>query len=77
MKLVWNESAWDDYGRGRPDDSTDRKVLKRINTLITDVEWNGNEGIGKPGPRCPAASRLTTSCQACLSTATAMRPSLP
>jgi toxin YoeB len=25
-------------------------VLKRINTLIRDVERNGNEGIGKPEP---------------------------
>jgi len=28
----------------------DRKVLKRINTPIRDVERNGNEGIGKPEP---------------------------
>ena len=28
----------------------DRKVLKRINTLITDIQRNGNEGIGKPEP---------------------------
>ena len=26
----------------------DRKVLKRINLLIKDVERNSNEGIGKP-----------------------------
>ncbi len=50
MKLLWDESAWDDYGRWRALDSTDRKVLKRINTLIRDVERNGNEGIGKPEP---------------------------
>jgi toxin YoeB len=29
-------------------DSADRQVLKRINTLITDIQRNGNEGIGKP-----------------------------
>ena len=28
----------------------DRKILERINTLIRDVEQNGNEGIGKPEP---------------------------
>jgi toxin YoeB len=50
VKLVWDESAWDDYGRGRAHDSTDRRVLERINTLIRDVERNGNEGIGKPEP---------------------------
>ncbi|MBF4601841.1 Txe/YoeB family addiction module toxin [Frigoribacterium sp. VKM Ac-1396] len=26
----------------------DRKVLKRIDGLIRDIERNGNEGIGKP-----------------------------
>jgi toxin YoeB len=28
----------------------DRKILKRINTLLQDVARNGNEGIGKPEP---------------------------
>ena len=50
MKLVWDEGAWDDYGRGRDHHITDRKILQRINTLIRDVERNGNEGIGKPEP---------------------------
>ena len=27
-----------------------RKILKRINILIRDVQRNGNEGIGKPEP---------------------------
>ncbi len=47
MRLVWDESAWDDYVWWQ---TQDRKVLKRINTLIRDVERNGNEGIGKPEP---------------------------
>jgi toxin YoeB len=50
VRLVWDESAWDDYGWWRATDSTDRKIVKRINTLIRDVERNGNEGIGKPEP---------------------------
>ena len=25
-----------------------RKVLKRINRLLEDIQRNGNEGIGKP-----------------------------
>ena len=41
------ESAWDDYVWWQ---TQDRKVLKRINALITDVDRNGNEGIGKPEP---------------------------
>jgi toxin YoeB len=47
MKLVWAESAWDDYVWWQ---TQDRKVLKRINALIKDVVRNGNEGIGKPDP---------------------------
>ncbi|MCI3223359.1 Txe/YoeB family addiction module toxin [Streptomyces sp. NP-1717] len=50
MKLVWSESAWDDYVWWQ---SEDRKVLKRINTLLQDVMRNGNEGIGKPEPLKP------------------------
>ena len=47
MKLIWDESAWDDYTWWQ---LQDRKVLKRINALITDIERNGNEGLGKPEP---------------------------
>ena len=50
MKLVWDESAWDDYGRWRAPDNRDRKILRRINMLIRDIDRNGNEGIGKPEP---------------------------
>jgi toxin YoeB len=28
----------------------DRKVLRRINDLLEDIQRNGNEGIGKPEP---------------------------
>jgi toxin YoeB len=45
MKLVWDEHAWDDYVYWQ---TQDRKVLKRINALIEDIQRNGNEGIGKP-----------------------------
>jgi toxin YoeB len=45
MKLVWDALAWDDYVWWQ---SEDRKVLKRINVLLKDIERNGNEGIGKP-----------------------------
>lgn len=47
MKLVWDESAWEDCVWWQ---QQDRKVLRRINTLITDIQCNGNEGIGKPEP---------------------------
>jgi toxin YoeB len=47
MKLIWDESAWDDYTWWQ---LQDRKVVKRINTLIKDVERNCNDGLGKPEP---------------------------
>ena len=47
MRLVWDENAWGDYVWWQ---AQDRKVLKRINTLIQDIERNGNEGVGKPEP---------------------------
>lgn len=47
MKLIWDEAAWDDYVWWQ---SEDRRIVKRINTLIKDVERNQNSGIGKPEP---------------------------
>ena len=47
MKLVRDESAWEDHLWWQPHDRT---VLTRINALIKDVQPHGNEGIGKPEP---------------------------
>lgn len=47
MRLVWDESAWDDYLWWQ---HQDRRTLKRINTLLADIARNGNKGIGKPEP---------------------------
>lgn len=45
MELIWSNQAWEDYLWWQ---RQDRKVLKRINTLLKDIQRNGNEGIGKP-----------------------------
>ena len=45
MKLIFSEIGWMDYLYWQ---TQDRKVLKRINQLLQDVERNGNDGIGKP-----------------------------
>lgn len=45
MRLVWSESAWEEYLWWQ---RQDRKILKRINLLIQDITRNSNEGIGKP-----------------------------
>lgn len=45
MKLVFTESAWDDYLWFQ---ENDRRLLKRINTLIKEAMRTPSEGIGKP-----------------------------
>ncbi|MGV3102696.1 Txe/YoeB family addiction module toxin [Rothia nasimurium] len=45
MELIWSSQAWEDYLWWQ---RQDRKVLKRINALLKDIQRNGNEGIGKP-----------------------------
>jgi toxin YoeB len=47
VKLVWDESAWEDYLWWQVQD---RKTPKRVNALIADVVRHGNDGIGKPEP---------------------------
>lgn len=47
MRLLWEESAWEDYLGWQ---SLDRKTLKRINQLIRDIRRSPYEGIGKPEP---------------------------
>ena len=45
MNKVFSDAAWEDYMYW---EQTDKKILKRINQLIQDIDRNGNEGIGKP-----------------------------
>lgn len=47
MPIVFSSQAWDDYLWWQ---TQDRRILKRINQLISDIERNGNTGIGKPEP---------------------------
>ena len=47
MKKIWDEEAWKDYLYWQ---TQDKKTLKRINTLIKDIERNNFTGIGKPEP---------------------------
>ena len=44
-KLLFSDDAWEDYLYWQ---SQDKKTLKRINSLVKDIERNGNEGIGAP-----------------------------
>ena len=45
MKLLWEESAWNDY---LDIQILDKKLLKRINLLIKDICRNNLFGLGKP-----------------------------
>ncbi|WP_017178927.1 Txe/YoeB family addiction module toxin [Actinomyces timonensis] len=45
MRLVWDPSAWEDYCAWQ---KADRRVLKRINTLIQACLREPFTGIGKP-----------------------------
>ena len=45
MRLLWHENGWDDYLWWQ---TQDKKTLKRINTLIKDIQRSPFEGIGKP-----------------------------
>lgn len=46
MRKVWTGPAWEDYLAWQKD----KKMLKRINALIKDIERNAHHGIGKPEP---------------------------
>ncbi|MBR2215242.1 MAG: Txe/YoeB family addiction module toxin [Selenomonadaceae bacterium] len=46
MEKKWSDEAWDEYLYWQ---MQDKKTLRRINSLIKDIERNGVDiGIGKP-----------------------------
>ncbi len=45
MKLIFADTAWEDYLYWQ---ATDKKQLKRTNNLIKDIQRTPFEGIGKP-----------------------------
>ena len=47
MKLIFSENAWDDYLYWQ---KIDQKIMKRINTLIREIQRSPFDGIGKPEP---------------------------
>ncbi|MDA3902435.1 MAG: Txe/YoeB family addiction module toxin [Desulfuromusa sp.] len=47
MILAWAEKAWEDYIYWQ---QKDKKLLKRINTLVKDIKRQPFEGIGDPEP---------------------------
>jgi toxin YoeB len=47
MRIVFSKNAWEDYTSWL---QLDKKMLKKINDLIKDIQRNPHSGIGKPEP---------------------------
>ena len=47
MRKVWQDEAWEDYLYWQ---TQDKKTLKKINRLLTDIDRNGYQCTGKPEP---------------------------
>ena len=46
-RIIFSKNAWDDYTSWQDED---KKMLRRINALIRDIQSSPTEGIGKPEP---------------------------
>ena len=46
MRKNWSELAWEDYLGLQ----SDKRLLKKANELLKDIERNGYSGLGKPEP---------------------------
>ncbi len=46
MRKNWSEMAWDDYLSLQ----SDKRLLKKANELLKDIDRNGYSGLGKPEP---------------------------
>ncbi|HNQ82965.1 MAG TPA: Txe/YoeB family addiction module toxin [Bacteroidales bacterium] len=47
MKITFSRNAWEDYTSWQ---SEDKRMLKKINELIKDIQRIPFEGMGKPEP---------------------------
>ena len=47
MKIIFSEYAWEDYLYWQ---RSDKKILRRINTLIKEIMRSPFQGMGKPEP---------------------------
>ena len=46
-KIIFSINAWEDYVSWQ---NEDKKVLRKINSLIKDIQTSPFDGIGKPEP---------------------------
>lgn len=47
MNITWTEESWEEYEQWQQED---KKILKKINSLIKDIKRDFFNGIGKPEP---------------------------
>lgn len=47
MRKLWLDEAWEEYLQWQ---TQDKKVLKKINRLLTDIDRNGYDCTEKPEP---------------------------
>ena len=47
MRVLWHETAWEDYLFWQ---IQDKKMTKRINMLVKEIQRTPFRGIGKPEP---------------------------
>ena len=45
MKLLWTQQGWEDY---RHWIATDRKILRKVDSLIKDIQRSPFSGIARP-----------------------------
>lgn len=47
MRIIFSKNAWEDYISWQAED---KKILKKINDLIKDIQRTPFDGLGKPEP---------------------------
>lgn len=47
MNITWTDESWEEYEEWQ---QQDRKIVKKINSLIKDIKRDFFNGIGKPEP---------------------------
>lgn len=46
MDKLWTDEAWEDFLSLH----SDKKLMKKLDSILKDIERNGYSGIGKPEP---------------------------
>ncbi len=47
MKIIFSQNSWEDYLSWQTED---KKILRKINSLIKDIQRTPYQGLGKPEP---------------------------